>query len=239
MRQTFFAVIFFLLLAASLMQANASTQSELHWSVCESSPQIVLDKLNLKIKKTERRNVSYSDYWNVESQDFELHSQGLVLRVRSYDDKDPKSAVKVAFKEFPDLSDEWTSLETFKCEEDLSLARKNYFCSLTEESADFTSLQKQFLESLGFSVNWESLQAHGPALNEVWELKREKKEKLVLERLFLKDGTELLELSTRTDVATAAEDFERETLWLRGKDIQLCDTQESKTRQVLESYRLN
>ncbi len=239
MRQAYIAVIFFLLLAASLMQANAQTQTELHWSVCERSPQDVLNKLGLKIKKTERRNVSYSDHWNTELQDFNLHSQGVVLRVRSYEDKSYKSAVKVEFSEFPDLSDEWTSLEAFKCEEDLSLARKNYFCSLSEESSEFTSLQKKFLESLGFQIDWHLLKVHGPALNEVWDLKREKKEKLVLERLHLKDGTELLEVSTRTDIDTATEVFEKETQWLLEKGIEFCETHESKTRQVLESYKSN
>ncbi|MEZ4815359.1 MAG: hypothetical protein R3A80_09180 [Bdellovibrionota bacterium] len=246
MRRVFFAWVFFSLLAMSLMTGNAAEikdeelLTELHWGICEKSPQVVLKKLGLKVKDKEQRGVSYYDLWSQELQGFEYFSQGIVLRIRSYSNGGSRSTVKIKFEEFPEFpefSDEWTTLKGFKCEEDLNTSYGSRFCSLSEDSSEFSKTQKMFLRTFGLDVNWNLIKEHGPSPNSVWDLKSSELGRLALEQFLLKSGEKILELSTRVETSHAVEGLEYGTQWLKSRKIHLCETQESKTKRVLDSYK--
>lgn len=243
MSRAFFAWVFFSLLAMSLMTGNAADVreeellTELHWALCEKSPQAVIKKLGIKVTEREQRGVSYYDYWSQELEDFEYFSQGVVLRIRNYSNGESKSTVKIKFEEFPDFSDEWTSLNGFKCEEDLNPSYRSRFCSLSEDSKGFSETQKKFLKTFATNVSWKNLKEHGPSPNSVWKLKTTKGAPLLLEQFLLKSGEKIIELSTRVKTQHAEEDLEEGTRWLASRKIHLCQIQESKTQRLLDSYK--
>lgn len=235
MRKIFLTTLFFFALALSLMNANASEQSELHWSVCEKSSELILAKLGLKIKEVERRKVSYSDKWNADLENFTHHSEGLILRVRE-EAGAFKSTVKIKFENLPQISEEWESL--VKCERDIYTTKESFFCSLSEETNSFSATQKSFVKAYREEPEWDLLQVHGPAANTVWKMKAQINiPKLELEEIVLKDGSSIFEISTRAAAEEAESEHQRITSWLLQRALQICEVQESKTRQVLESYK--
>jgi hypothetical protein len=237
MRRILFTTLFFLALAMSLMQAKASNRAELHWSVCEASPDLILKKLGLQVKEIEQRSVSYHDTWSEPLGAFENYSEGRVLRIRN-DEDGAKSTVKLKFEEFPEVSEEWSSLEGFKCELDLNSQKESIFCSLSEEQNFFSDLQKKFLREFSREPDWANLKEFGPGANRVWKFKQQVgSPKLELEELTLKDSSRIFELSTRSDLKSAAEDHLEISEWLLQKKIKICEVQESKTKQFLESYK--
>lgn len=239
MRRIFFTMLFFLALAMSLMQAKASDRAELHWSVCEASSEIILKKLGLRVKEIERLSVSYHDNWNENLGEFEQYSEGRILRIRN-GDGGAKSTVKLRFEDFPELSEEWSSREGFKCELDLYSKGESIYCSLSEEQGFFSNIQKKFLSEFSHDLDWSKIKEFGPASNRVWKLKeQENSPKLELEEITLYDGALVFEISTRSALSSAEEQHLSISNWLLKKKIKICEDQQSKTKQLLESYRNN
>lgn len=222
--------------------SNVSLQSELHWSLCESSSKEILHKLDFEITNKEERSTTFYDFKN-QNGHYEFNSQGIILRLRSSASDESTSTVKVKVSGVNGFIKEETSSndEKYKCEEDRYRDKINYFCSLSQgfhpqKEARFSKHQKSFLnKSYGGSLEIEGLTPFGPVSNTVWTFHRSKG--FVLEEVALPHSTSFYELSARVSLPEAEERYREYSDFLLGKKLNICPIQESKTLKILNFFQ--
>lgn len=222
--------------------SDGSLQSELHWSLCESSSKEILRKLDLEITNKEERSSIFYDFKNPNGS-YEFYSQGIILRLRSSASDESTSTVKVKVSGVNAFIKEDTSSndEKYKCEEDRYRDKINYFCSLSQsfhpqKEARFSKHQKTFLnKSYAGSLEIEGLTPFGPVSNTVWTFHRSKG--FVLEEVTLPHSTSFYELSVRVSLSEAEERYKEYSDLLLEKELNICPVQESKTLKILNFFQ--
>jgi len=244
-------------LAADGAKADGSDEPrvELKVTLEDDAIDAVRDALHLSLDRAERRWVYFYD-----TADLTLFEGGVVLRARKVDDGADDSTVKARPLSAEDVSAAWLDEDGFKCEIDRLPDREVSSCSLTREpdrgeiddvaDADravrtlFDDDQERFFEERSWATTQESYPPSldevlvlGPADVWVWKVTTSAlDEALTVELWVLPDGTELCEVSTKTDFDAADSAFEALIDYLTERGIAIGDTQETKTRVALEYF---
>ena len=225
---------------------------ELKVTVAEEAIDRALDALGLDFDDAERRYVTFYD-----SADLALFDAGIVLRSRKIIDDDDDSTVKIrplGAEDAGDIAPELFGEDDFKCEIDRTPSREVSSCSLSvmqdrgeidavadgerDVSKLFSSEQEDFLALFspeGFVLD-EAL-VLGPIDTVRWKLEHEDLgHELTVELWAMPDGGELLELSVKTDAASAGDALDALLSLLDSLDLPLDETQSTKTRRALEFF---
>ena len=176
--------------------------------------------------------------WDTKKQD--LFNAQMVLRER-LTSKQIKTSLKKNFDHLP-LGAEWTQVQalSFLCEGDYYLNRSKIGCSLkhtTKEMPFFSKNQETAIHQLT-SITVDDLRSFGPVPTESIEFTDSKisKEEMVLESMNIKDKL-VSELSMRASIQNYQVVYQEVLEKLNQQKIQLCSTDESKTRLILDSYQ--
>jgi hypothetical protein len=219
-----------------------SFKSELHWSLCGNSSSEIIRKLGLDFDKREERTVSFYDFQDPDGR-FHLFSRGIILRLRSDSEDQSSSTVKISVDSRDNFIEESTSSdnEKYKCEEDRYREKVSYHCSLSREfnfknEPIFSDHQRLFLNKTYSSpIALEKLSLLGPVLNNVWIFPRSKG--FVLEEMRLPNSTSFYDLSLRVPLSKAEFLYRENLEFLKKRNINICEAQESKTLKVLNFFK--
>jgi hypothetical protein len=202
---------------------------------------------------TDSAAATQRDVWFYDTAQLGLYDAGVILRARKVHGGADDSTVKARPMFASEVPAGWLARPGAKCEVDRLLDRQSSACSLTRDvaagqiddtgngrapiSSLFDGEQLIFLGSVDGAVDLSSLLTLGPIASTVWEIApAELAAPLSFERWILRDGSVLLEVSTRVphdagDSAAAAL-----TEWLAAHALAIAPTQDSKTRAALLLY---
>jgi len=192
------------------------------------------------------------DIWFFDTPWLELYDAGVILRAREVDGNDDDSTVKLRPFTAPELDSELRGLDDMKCEIDRDPDHETSACSLKIDQEEgligdvvagerqlrtlFSSDQEYMLAVHGPGISLTELLALGPIPARVWTLRSDElSEKVTAELWYMPDGTQVLELSMKVDVADADDGMEELLDFIDARDLALSDEQESKTERALTS----
>jgi hypothetical protein len=218
-------------------------EAELHFSICEPSPERLFEKLGVSPQKNKQRKVSYADtaqqeYWRT----------GLTIRTRQVVGKKPKTeaTVKVKVASISEIESEWFQKSDFKCEYDRYGAALSLSCSLTEETnqksvPELSDDQIRFAKAHGHrNFDTKILSTYGPAQDTAWKdisvSVGSSALSIDVQRYSFPQGDQILEVSTRAAKGDADEVYAALKKKLAYSKVELCNTQASKTRQFFERF---
>jgi hypothetical protein len=205
-------------------------------------------RLGLWNDQSETRNI-----WFFDTMSLDLYNAGMILRAREIDGDDDDSTVKLRPFTRPELDSELRTNDDMKCELDRDPDGATTACSLKVEQAEgqidevaagerqlrtlFSSEQEYMFEVHGPGLAMTDLEPLGPIPARVWTLRSDEvSEKVTAELWYMPDGSQVLELSTKVDLADADDAMDDLLDFVADRDIDLDATQESKTKRALESF---
>lgn len=205
--------------------------------------------LRLRHERAERRWVHFYD-----TPELSLFGEGLILRARKVADGEDDSTVKVRPLVADDAPAEIAGADGFECETDWLLDRTVASCKLSadqgtgeidEVAAGVRELEKLFSPEQEDFITWaapdapslEELDDLGPVDVWVWRIRSRRLPAQVTAEHWVIDGAgELLEISMRVPETDAEDAMDALLGWLESRGIAVSDTQETKTRWVLEHF---
>jgi len=236
------------LVPAPLEPEAASPKVELKVTLPPDQTDRAREVLELRPEEAERRAI-----WFFDSPSLTLLEAGIVLRVRTVEDDEDDSTVKIRPLAATEVDPSWRGLDGFKCEIDRLPDRAVSSCSLTaprpeglmdaifrgsaRAGALFTFEQQSFLAPYWPEDEDEIwLLGLGPTDARVWGLEsQELDRKIKVELWTLADGHVVLEVSTKVD-ASEADAAEADLVdYLARRGLTVADTQETKTRAAMEA----
>jgi hypothetical protein len=227
MNKQFFAAV--LLLSSSFSAFAADDAVHLQWSICDTSPELVLQKLgqNPKSPDKEEQITYYETNPPVYTQ------QGLSFRTKAKKGKF-KSEVKVRFEANPgNLQD------GLECSWDRYGSKTTYSCALAETNVDsdtlWTDAEKSFVNRYHV-VDFTSLVAFGPFDNPKWNISVDGVDG-VFDTVDA-NSQHLMEVEVETTQSQAGALYDKVNASLLAHGVKLCEVQEGKTARLLHSLGL-
>ena len=192
------------------------------------------------------------DIWFFDTPWLELYEAGVILRAREVNGDDDDSTVKLRPFTEPELDSELRGLDDMKCEIDRDPDHATSACSLKIDQEEgligdvvagerqlrtlFSSEQEYMFATHGPGISLIELWPLGPIPARVWTLRSDElPEKATAELWYMPDGTQVLELSIKVDVADADDAMDDLLDFVDARGLWLADEQESKTKRALEN----
>lgn len=205
--------------------------------------------LDLDADTAERREVYFFD-----TRDLSLFDAGVVLRARKCTGDDDDSTVKLRPVVPSELPERWSRIEGFKVEVDV--VGEGMVCSASlsavqrrdeiDEAAGgrrtlkalFSEEQERFLADYGpAEIGWEELGVLGPVEVRRWKVEPKGLDyEVTAEAWRLPDGSDLLELSVKTEPPDAGNAYVAFADFLRSRDLSTEGDQQIKTRTALTYF---
>ena len=202
--------------------AFAESTVDLQWSICDVSPEIVLEKLEQTDAKQKINGITYYDTASPQ-----YLQDGVTFRIKEKKEGEI-SSVKIRFAqeiEIPEADCEW----------DRYGSQIKYTCEVTAPLSDSSSLwsqeQKDFLVRYYHRPNFRALKAYGPYENRKWKLEH-KGNKISFDSVDTPEAGPIMELSLKVPYSEKDEMIAKLQHWLEKRDVVLCARQESKTHRL-------
>ncbi len=236
MKFIYFVVACSVLLLSSFAHAKVDT-AELQFSLCETNPQHVVERLGASMLdgrgKKEMREVYY-----LETLTRDLQRRGAVMRFRETE-KGIKSSAKFAYQyneQIPD--DEFDELDV-NCEVDAYLSRAKIGCSVKHDPSELGKVsreQKKFFKKNGIDPQiWDETRLWGPVTDLDWSIEISGY-LFSLDTFYLPTGQVFMELSVRVSLVDALQMQQQILARINAAQLQLCESQSGVTKKILDHY---
>lgn len=224
-------LLFFLFAAVAVLNscpAMADDTVNLQWSICDSSPQVVLQKFGSSKTSSDKEEVI--TYYDTNPPTFD--PRGIAFRTKS---SDQSSLIKIHFDQVPSnvpasancLWERYGNQEKYVCEIDNDLSGSSPW------SADQLSFVGQYQ-----AVNTSALVAFGPYNNPKWKIKFGGGLKGTFDTVEAQQQ-HIMELEIKTDKADDDDTYDQVTAILNQAGIVLCPVQEGKTTRLFKAMGLS
>lgn len=231
-----------------LGKADSAT-GEVELKVTLRSDQIGLAKQRFGLRNSV---ASERQVWFYDTPELALFGDGVILRGRSKRKADDDSTVKLRPMTAKDVDSAWLDLDGFKCEEDRSVAKSVWSCSLTvvqdEGELEAVAAGDRLLEKVFSSEQEELLALYapepvdlgqllplGPVAAQVWKVvPKTFGRSLTMELWTLSESEQLLEVSMRAAPSVADQRLGELVSYLSSRGFDTSTQQETKTKAALE-----
>lgn len=198
----------------------------LQWSICDSNPHIVLQKLGKVISNPDKLDpITYYD-----TNPPVYTPQGLMFRTKTRAGKEISLVKNRFIKEPPNVSNA-------VCLWDRYGNRTNYVCkvqSFVNGTKIWSDKQVRFAEHFWNRIFWNKLVAFGPYLNPKWKHLKVKGYKAVFDDVIVR-SLHLMELEVKVPKYKGDVAYWKITKYLKKCGVVLCDHQESKTMRLFHA----
>ena len=205
--------------------AFGDSKIDLQFSICDSSPEAVLQKLDQAKAKTKESPITYYD-----SPLPQYLQDGVSLRTKTKKNANI-SSVKIRF-------DREVQIPEANCEWDLYGTQEKYTCEVTASvhhpKHPWSKEQKLFLSRYYQESDLSSLQAFGPYRDRKWKLEH-KGEKISFDSVDTDEAGPIMEISQKVPYSQKEETYAKFQHWLRKHGVVLCDRQEPKTARLFRA----